>query len=453
MLSKIIKINPTKPSSKLIIICLIMIITTCTGVFFYNYRYSGYAVKYNGMIVGYTKEMESTSKVLDSLKDELRKVDQSISISDQLQFEKMHLEDNRITDSDSIKESLKSILYSFYTSYAITVNNKEMAVVRSESEAQKVLDEIKRHFIEADSKDGVQVTEVSIKDVIRVSPRITNPLIAVEWKTAVELLLSAKGENKKYDVKQGDSLWRIASNCNMKVEELVAINPNINAEALQIGQAINVSVSEPFLNVETTVMASSDEEIPPDITYVNDDNLYTGDTKVIESGQNGVNRIVKQIKKLNGREVVSAVLSTSVIKSPVTKVMARGTKIMIGSGQIQWPIVGELCSYFGSRGGQHKGIDIIADMGDPIYAADSGVVIFARNGWNGGYGNKVEISHGNGYTTIYAHCSTLSVVEGQSVARGQRIASIGSTGDSIGPHLHFEVRLNDRPQNPLKFLK
>ena len=99
----------------------------------------------------------------------------------------------------------------------------------------------------------------------------------------------------------------------------------------------------------------------------------------------------------------------------------------------------------------HEGIDFAADVGTPIVAAASGKVIFA--GEHPQYGKMVEIDHGNGLVTRYAHASQLNVREGDLVLRGQRVATVGSTGRSTGPHLHFEVRLNGVPQNPARFLQ
>ena len=100
----------------------------------------------------------------------------------------------------------------------------------------------------------------------------------------------------------------------------------------------------------------------------------------------------------------------------------------------------------------HTGIDIGAGMGQNIVAAESGTVILANYGWNGGYGNYIIINHGNGITTRYAHASQLYVSAGQSVSKGQVIAAIGTTGNSTGPHLHFEVRVNGAHTNPLNYL-
>ena len=99
----------------------------------------------------------------------------------------------------------------------------------------------------------------------------------------------------------------------------------------------------------------------------------------------------------------------------------------------------------------HEGIDFPAEVGTPIEAAASGKVIFADV--HPAYGKMLEIDHGNGLVSRYAHCSLLLVKEGDLVMRGQRVAEVGSTGRSTGPHLHFEVRLNGVPQNPARFLQ
>ena len=100
----------------------------------------------------------------------------------------------------------------------------------------------------------------------------------------------------------------------------------------------------------------------------------------------------------------------------------------------------------------HTGVDIGAVTGSNICAAESGTVILAAYGWNGGYGNYMILNHGNGLTTRYAHASALYVSAGQSVAKGQVIGAVGTTGNSTGPHLHFEVRINGAHQNPLNYL-
>lgn len=135
-----------------------------------------------------------------------------------------------------------------------------------------------------------------------------------------------------------------------------------------------------------------------------------------------------------------------------------GTKDSAGStGTMAWPIEGPITSPYGWRthpifgtARYHSGVDIGADFGDPIRAADGGVVIYAD--WMGGYGKAVIIDHGGGITTLYGHNSELVVGEGQRVRKGQLIARAGATGYATGPHCHFEVRQNGSPVDPMGYL-
>lgn len=129
--------------------------------------------------------------------------------------------------------------------------------------------------------------------------------------------------------------------------------------------------------------------------------------------------------------------------------------------QLQWPAPASrrITSPYGYRNDPiykvykfHTGIDIGAAYGTNIVAAESGTVLLASYGYNSGYGNYIIINHGNGLTTRYAHCSSLNVTTGQTVSRGQVIGLIGSTGNSTGAHLHFEVRINGTHYNPLDYL-
>jgi murein DD-endopeptidase MepM/ murein hydrolase activator NlpD len=134
-----------------------------------------------------------------------------------------------------------------------------------------------------------------------------------------------------------------------------------------------------------------------------------------------------------------------------------GLALPPGSGQMIYPVTAPVTSNFGWRthpilGYQkfHSGVDFGADYGTAIYAAAAGKVIFA--GWYGGYGNAVVISHGSNITTLYAHASQVYVSEGETVQKGQPIATVGSSGFSTGPHLHFEVRANGEPTDPAPYL-
>jgi len=128
-----------------------------------------------------------------------------------------------------------------------------------------------------------------------------------------------------------------------------------------------------------------------------------------------------------------------------------------GSGQLGWPVSGEITSPYGYRTHPiwgttiyHSGIDIGVDEGTPVHAADGGTVVWS--GWMGGYGYAVVIDHGNGMSTLYAHNSEVAVSEGKDVGKGQVVAYAGSTGNSTGPHVHFEVRISGDPVDPMGYL-
>jgi murein DD-endopeptidase MepM/ murein hydrolase activator NlpD len=142
------------------------------------------------------------------------------------------------------------------------------------------------------------------------------------------------------------------------------------------------------------------------------------------------------------------------------RTMSANERLMRDRGYVPtvWPVVGKLESGFGGRsnpfgGGSyefHSGQDIEAAWGDPVVSGASGTVTFV--GWQNGYGQLVVIDHGGGLTTRYGHLSHIDVAQGQTVARSQFIGRVGSTGRSTGPHLHYEVRYNDEPVNPLQYL-
>jgi murein DD-endopeptidase MepM/ murein hydrolase activator NlpD len=128
-------------------------------------------------------------------------------------------------------------------------------------------------------------------------------------------------------------------------------------------------------------------------------------------------------------------------------------KPTISKKGFMWPARGKLSSGYGWRWGRmHRGIDIAAPVGTPIFAAAAGMVI--KSGWNsGGYGNLVDIQHADGTVTRYAHNKRLLVHKGQTVYQGQQVSEMGNTGFSTGPHLHFEIHpMGKKPVNPMAFL-
>lgn len=204
--------------------------------------------------------------------------------------------------------------------------------------------------------------------------------------------------------------------------------------------------------------------------------LYKGTTKTSQKGQKGERLITELLTYIDGKLSYTSVVSSAITKAPVDEIILVGTKQgniyswysggTYYQGSFIWPTRGanSISSYYGYRNpsisgwGFHGGIDIVTGYGNssgvPVVAAASGTVVTAIRGYSG-YGHTVVIDHGGGLRTRYAHMQpgSLTVYVGQKVSMGQQIGRIGSTGNSTGPHLHFEVLLNGVKQNPLNYVR
>jgi murein DD-endopeptidase MepM/ murein hydrolase activator NlpD len=263
-----------------------------------------------------------------------------------------------------------------------------------------------------------------------------------------------------YTVKEGDTLTSIAAANNMSISDLRKLNPNIT-ESIHPGDLIQLKVAVPTLEVEVIKTISYEGTLPYSTETKKDDSKYSDYVKVLQEGVDGKQYCVDRVHYINGIEVSRESVKRTVTKQPISKIVLTGTKKRpvnekgVASGKFMWPLpsLHMITSTFGSRWGAfHKGIDISGSgaYGKVIVAADGGVVTLA--GWNDGYGKCVIINHGNGKKTLYGHCSSLLVSAGQAVSRGQAIARVGSTGDSIGPHLHFEVIVGGSHVNPRNYV-
>lgn len=183
-----------------------------------------------------------------------------------------------------------------------------------------------------------------------------------------------------------------------------------------------------------------------------------------ESEVSDLERKVKQLDaNISFEEKVKAEILRSMAERKLQNQIKEGTITELPTnGEMSWPLPGHLTisSYFGPRGSifgyggyeRHTGVDIPAPMGTPVYSATDGVVL--KSGWDSsGFGNMVMIQYTNNITIIYGHNSSLVVSQGQRVSRGQVLSLVGSTGYSTGPHLHFEVRVNGSPVNPMPYLR
>jgi len=184
------------------------------------------------------------------------------------------------------------------------------------------------------------------------------------------------------------------------------------------------------------------------------DRLVSSEQSLAEARRDKNRRLagVRENKSEYLHEVEGLLAQSAAIGATIRSAQSSGpTDSTPSSSGLIWPVSGPVTSGFGFRWGRmHEGIDIGAASGTPIHAAAGGTVIWA--GWLGGYGNLVVIDHHNSLATAYGHQSALATAVGASVSQGQVIGYVGSTGHSTGPHLHFEVRVNGSPVDPLGYL-
>ncbi len=267
---------------------------------------------------------------------------------------------------------------------------------------------------------------------------------------AIELVTKDKEENKIYEVVEGDTLYGISDKFNFTLEKLLSMNPDYNEETnIQIGDRIVVTIPEPELSVVVNKQEVYKENYDVAVEYVYNDNQYTTYSNVLNEGSQGYREVVAVVKYVNGTEESREIIDQSVITEAVARVVEVGT---LTPPTFIKPISGGMFSSgYGARWGTiHAGVDWACSVGTTIMASCGGTVVQA--GWNGGYGYAVVIQHSNGTMTRYAHMSKILVNVGQYVTQGEKIGLSGNTGNSTGPHVHFEIIVNGSKVNPLDYL-
>lgn len=278
-----------------------------------------------------------------------------------------------------------------------------------------------------------------------------------ELNSALDELL--KDDKEYYDNKSDIGFYN-----NIEVKEGIFNNSDIKT----VDEIIKTAQSKKLLQVLVKTDVVLTEKIPYDTKVKYDKTKDSSYKKVTKKGVNGTQKTTYRISLLDGVQTDAVITDVKTIKKPVNQVVTKGkggSASVVTTGEVSssgfiWPVpsVHTISSSYGYReGGEfHTGIDI-ADgdcYGATIVASKGGTVEWAGYD-DSGYGNYVIIDHGDGYKTLYGHCSSVYVSQGQQVSQGQSICAIGSTGQSTGNHLHFEVRTGDQRsdrQNPLDYV-
>ncbi|MCM1180603.1 MAG: M23 family metallopeptidase [Clostridium sp.] len=286
--------------------------------------------------------------------------------------------------------------------------------------------------------DGVKY--IGFSEKIQVMQTYVDKSRIKDEQTTYDEITRQKDEPGIYVVKSGDYLDLIAEKNNMTVEQIKELNPGIESdENLFYDDRLNVVVQTAAVQILVKKQETYEEKYYEDVVYEDDDNMFIGETEVVQEGSEGTHIVTDLVTYQNDVESDREQLKENVTVAAVAQIVRRGTK---SKPTYMYPVTNwNVTSNFGYRWGRlHAGTDVGVPVGTTVRASRAGQVITA--GWVGGYGNCVMIDHGDGVWTVYGHLSEFTTTVGNYVNQGDQIALSGNTGRSTGPHLHFEIRVN-----------
>ncbi len=411
----------------------------------------GYRVVADGEVVGVTAHKEEAQRAADAAIAELKLLKNTETPVSAVEIERSLASKRAIQSEAEMQESFVVAFDARLEGFGIFVNGSLVTATATEAEAQEVLERYKLEFV----NDATDQTSVGFnKSVEILSATVRSAMV----QNVDDALLALKAPEEKvitHVIVEGDNFYDLAIKYHTTQEKLLAYNPDVKPELLQLGQEINVTANTPVLQVQTKEHTTAVENFDYPTEKIDDPDSYEGVSIVTKEGVPGEKQVEYEVVKENGVEVGRTALSETVLKEPVTAVVKVGTKkrpSTASTGTFATPFYGVVTSRFGSRwGGTHTGIDLAGPTGSSVIAADGGTVTFA--GWSGGYGKLIKIKHDNGYETYYAHLSSINVKVGQKVAKKEFIGKVGNTGNSTGPHLHFEIRKNGKALNPANYMR
>ena len=424
----------------------------------------GWEVTVNGQVLGVVDDFKPIDEGLKQIQKEFKQT-YSMEILDEteLKYKKVKIERNHICPPEVFVNILRKSVDVKVMGWVIAVNDRPAASVQTKEEAEWVLEQILVPYQE--TKAGQQrVSTGFVEDVQIVNDAVEYSQL-LEKEDALQLMtLGAGVEEQWHIVVTGESLSRISKQYGLRISDLRKANPVVaSTDTIHPGDRLLAVAPKNRVNVKFTEMIDREEEMPAPVEIIKDDSMFITEKKVVDGqeGKAGRRQIKAEITYINGMEANVEVISETILVQPEPRVIRKGTKKvpaiveLAAEGRMPFPLKGNyrISSPFGPRPAPvpgastfHKGIDLAAPRGTPIYAPAAGTV--KHSGSNGGYGLMIKINHGNGVETRYGHCSKLIVKKGEKVKKGQLIALVGSTGVSSGNHVHFEVRINGEAVDP-----
>ena len=406
-------------------------------------------VQVNGESVGYVATEQVFEKARDDVQGRILTAERLLQGTDDAQTEwdvnptfTLAVADQTMTEREIANAILKTASDEIVNATAVYIDDELQFVTTEGDHLRSYLENIKAPY--EDPMDTSVTTEFVHN--IRMVDGVFLQKSVSSYADVIKALNAGAGLTK-YTAKDGDTVQDVLDATGVSFDSLAQINPELLTLDQEIPGGTTLvtgAVNADLLKVK--VVRHDTETIP--VAYETENSTSSeydyGKVVVVQDGVEGTADITYETTYIDGVPVDRQAVDYKVITQPVNKITITGTKLktgmvaQVGSGSFMWPVPGySYVSRWASLPGGHRGADICAPYGTPILAADSGSVVAA--GWHWSYGNYVEIDHGNGYRTLYAHMSSISVTQGQAVSQGQEIGKVGSTGNSTGNHCHFEV--------------
>lgn len=442
-----------------------------------------YKVYFNDQYIGEVSSPDVVDRLIAEKQKQME--EEHPEVQWEVESDGIRIEKESVYKGQSADEETASMLLDKLEAKAIgvelVVNGETMAIVKDEETAERILEQVKSVFASAEAPEGLtvlsadpvkvfsntddvltegkpEVKSTRIVEPVEIMAREIQPNDVMDEQAVIDMLIQGDVKPTQYIVQEGDTPLGIAYKLDIPIEVIYSKNQDhkdlIERDLIRPGDVLDVTMLQPAVTIETVEEVTDTIAIQYETNYVDDETMRKGQTETIREGQNGIKKVTFEITRINGLLMEEKIINETIVKEAVPAVVKRGTKVIKGegTGSFSWPVVSpQITSSFGKRWGrQHKGIDIVS-KNKSILAADTGVVTFA--GDNGDYGKCIIIDHKNGYETLYAHLSKISVKEGDIVEKGDKIGTMGNTGRSTGVHLHFEIIVNDVAKNPMSYLR
>lgn len=374
---------------------------------------------------------------------------------------------DELNDAQSISDKMiENSVDNLTHACGVYIDGEFICAVKNEADAKTVFYDLLAPY-ETDAKENGYV--VGFAETIDYVQGLYRDDESVMWDASQlrEMLDGTKEAQKVYIALEGDSLDSVSEETGIAKDTLQSLNPAYDFENIQPGDVIVIKSSVRFVSIKKIVTTSEIRDIEFETVKKYDTTKYSGYRSVIQKGVNGSERITKTRIYIND-SLVDTNYDYETIKEPVNEIVMVGSRtsfngVYIGEASdygFLWPAPSchSISSPYGWRSsGWHNGIDLVkyggGALGTPVIASKSGRVEVVQRS-SSGYGNMVLINHGDGYKTRYAHMvkGSITVSVGDYVEAGQTIGKVGSTGNSTGPHLHFEVIVNGETQNPKNYI-